>query len=131
MLIFVFFFFLMIRRPPRSTLFPYTTLFRSHCERSEAISPTTHRTRPQIAASPCGLLAMTMSCLIHRTSKTGRCGIFAFRLATTRLWQFVSSPRAILAHSGLLADSLQKQEGGRRAVLPDRTGVTTLRRALL
>src|SRR3712207_7524012 len=25
-----FYFFLMIRRPPRSTLFPYTTLFRSH-----------------------------------------------------------------------------------------------------
>src|SRR3712207_8018067 len=25
-----FIFFLMIRRPPRSTLFPYTTLFRSH-----------------------------------------------------------------------------------------------------
>src|SRR5260370_18513939 len=23
----------MIRRPPRSTLFPYTTLFRSHCDR--------------------------------------------------------------------------------------------------
>src|SRR2546430_15681008 len=28
-LLFVSFFFLMIRRPPRSTLFPYTTLFRS------------------------------------------------------------------------------------------------------
>src|SRR2546429_9073273 len=28
-LIYLFFFFLMIRRPPRSTLFPYTTLFRS------------------------------------------------------------------------------------------------------
>src|SRR6266496_5150880 len=27
--LFVFFFFLMIRRPPRSTLFPYTTLFRA------------------------------------------------------------------------------------------------------
>src|SRR5256886_12553373 len=26
----LFFFFLMIRQPPRSTLFPYTTLFRSH-----------------------------------------------------------------------------------------------------
>src|SRR5438445_12206234 len=26
----LFFFFLMIRPPPRSTLFPYTTLFRSH-----------------------------------------------------------------------------------------------------
>src|SRR2546427_8705200 len=29
MVLVVFFFFLMIRRPPRSTLFPYTTLFRS------------------------------------------------------------------------------------------------------
>src|SRR6267143_4802703 len=29
--ILLFFFFLMIRRPPRSTLFPYTTLFRSKC----------------------------------------------------------------------------------------------------
>src|SRR2546422_10068157 len=28
-LLFLIFFFLMIRRPPRSTLFPYTTLFRS------------------------------------------------------------------------------------------------------
>src|ERR1044071_10339180 len=27
-------FFLMIRRPPRSTLFPYTTLFRSSCPES-------------------------------------------------------------------------------------------------
>src|SRR6266542_6530942 len=35
----LFFFFLMIRRPPRSTLFPYTTLFRSPPRRSRA-----HRT---------------------------------------------------------------------------------------
>src|SRR5690606_41016104 len=27
----------MIRRPPRSTLFPYTTLFRSQCNQSSAI----------------------------------------------------------------------------------------------
>src|SRR3989475_9646621 len=32
----VFFFFLMIRRPPRSTLFPYTTLFRSPCGGAQA-----------------------------------------------------------------------------------------------
>src|SRR5206468_11477496 len=32
----VFFFFLMIRRPPRFTLFPYTTLFRS-CIRTDLI----------------------------------------------------------------------------------------------
>src|SRR3712207_7451177 len=28
----------MIRRPPRSTLFPYTTLFRSTCERVSCLS---------------------------------------------------------------------------------------------
>src|SRR5205823_13717464 len=33
---FFFFFFLMIRRPPRSTLFPYTTLFRSSMRASPA-----------------------------------------------------------------------------------------------
>src|SRR5699024_12314022 len=33
-LIFSSFFLLMIRRPPRSTLFPYTTLFRSRCSRT-------------------------------------------------------------------------------------------------
>ena len=34
------FFFLMIRRPPRSTLFPYTTLFRSdHSRVSGEVAP--------------------------------------------------------------------------------------------
>src|SRR6195256_3548047 len=41
-----FFFFLMIRRPPRSTLFPYTTLFRSSPSRAERA----HRARPEIPA---------------------------------------------------------------------------------
>src|SRR6266576_3343491 len=39
MLIFTFFFFLMIRRPPRSTLFPYTTLFRSAPAQNAAAVP--------------------------------------------------------------------------------------------
>src|SRR2546429_7154498 len=34
-----FFFFLMIRRPPRSTLFPYTTLFRSGRRASSGLGP--------------------------------------------------------------------------------------------
>src|SRR5256885_12695521 len=38
-----FFFFLMIRRPPRSTLFPYTTLFRS--PRGHAAGPLGRRGR--------------------------------------------------------------------------------------
>src|SRR6266403_3161208 len=40
------FFFLMIRRPPRSTLFPYTTLFRSR--RLEAVLPPLRRLRLRI-----------------------------------------------------------------------------------
>src|SRR3712207_8876563 len=38
------FFFLMIRRPPRSTLFPYTTLFRSEMAMGDV----------GVAAAPCG-----------------------------------------------------------------------------
>src|SRR5438477_5923886 len=37
------FFFLIIRRPPRSTLFPYTTLFRSHRSNSRAESAPAQR----------------------------------------------------------------------------------------
>src|SRR4051795_13775877 len=43
------FFFLMIRRPPRSTLFPYTTLFRSP---APGTCPAPCRTRPGGARSP-------------------------------------------------------------------------------
>src|SRR5260370_40559043 len=38
-LVFNFIFFLMIRRPPRSTLFPYTTLFRSRSPRGRWSAP--------------------------------------------------------------------------------------------
>src|SRR2546422_4649285 len=41
------FFFLMIRRPPRSTLFPYTTLFRSG-NTITVISPRTNAVRATI-----------------------------------------------------------------------------------
>src|SRR2546430_16311209 len=49
------FFFLMIRRPPRSTLFPYTTLFRSYSattarapsRAASCDSPSTHATRSE------------------------------------------------------------------------------------
>src|SRR6266849_1510016 len=40
------FFFVVIRRPPRSTLFPYTTLFRSP-------TPSGHRWRAPISWRPC------------------------------------------------------------------------------
>src|SRR2546430_3698875 len=50
------FFFLMIRRPPRSTLFPYTTLFRSPADRPGAgarqARPADLRPRGAAAAPP-------------------------------------------------------------------------------
>src|SRR6202167_2853912 len=48
----VFFFFLMIRRPPRSTLFPYTTLFRSHPHVRDR--PPPHHARHHGRADPQG-----------------------------------------------------------------------------
>src|SRR5208282_6600331 len=44
-----FFFFLMIRRPPRSTLFPYTTLFRSPRRRARLHQKIRAVARPQRA----------------------------------------------------------------------------------
>src|SRR5258705_4668898 len=49
---FLLFFFLMIRRPPRSTLFPYTTLFRSARAGSRPGCRRTCGTRAGGAASP-------------------------------------------------------------------------------
>src|SRR5258707_13935160 len=51
-----FFFFLMIRRPPRSTLFPYTTLFRSILDSSlrstVSISVSTRANSSRCSAPP-------------------------------------------------------------------------------
>src|SRR3712207_9039974 len=43
--LFFLFFFLMIRRPPRSTLFPYTTLFRSRGRRGHPAGLGPHHER--------------------------------------------------------------------------------------
>src|SRR6266446_8703456 len=61
-----FFFFLMIRRPPRSTLFPYTTLFRSvregrgrsHRHRVQPQPTSTNRSEEHTSElqSPCNLV---------------------------------------------------------------------------
>src|SRR2546427_12082494 len=58
----IFFFFLMIRRPPRSTLFPYTTLFRSralagdparpHCRQRERLLHGRRRTPGRLRRRP-------------------------------------------------------------------------------
>src|SRR2546429_6752944 len=50
-----YFFFLMIRRPPRSTLFPYTTLFRS---KDNGSGFSAQELRSRIAKRRLGLLGM-------------------------------------------------------------------------
>src|SRR5256885_7295138 len=66
------FFFLMIRRPPRSTLFPYTTLFRSgsvlddRCGRVDLASPYLAR-GTTVATQPLDLLQGTLDVLVLRT----------------------------------------------------------------
>src|SRR5256885_9499377 len=48
----------MIRRPPRSTLFPYTTLFRSPVDGQGSVALTEHGA-PFVAAVEHGILAAT------------------------------------------------------------------------
>src|SRR2546427_8141872 len=55
----ILFFFLMIRRPPRSTLFPYTTLFRSNllgepeqCARGLHVFVDSRELRSHVASDP-------------------------------------------------------------------------------
>src|SRR3989449_2548445 len=68
---FVFFFFLMIRRPPRSTLFPYTTLFRSHSSRGGGLVPGTSRRLGERSPAP---QALGELCVRPRSAGGGRAG---------------------------------------------------------
>src|SRR5712675_1611122 len=48
-----YFFFLMIRRPPRSTLFPYTTLFRSRSRYRERVWHIAPASKADFPPQPC------------------------------------------------------------------------------
>src|SRR5437016_7201491 len=50
----------MIRRPPRSTLFPYTTLFRSQSTREGALSLHRKYLRILSALAPSGAIGMSI-----------------------------------------------------------------------
>src|SRR3712207_7189724 len=57
----------MIRRPPRSTLFPYTTLFRSL-----VVLPATSLTTSRISRSPSGSFVVSTEKLLEASSLHGR-----------------------------------------------------------
>src|SRR5256885_3858467 len=97
----LYFFFLMIRRPPRSTLFPYTTLFRS---RRAAVwrrrDPTARKNPPGCAArseehtselqSPCNLVCRLLlekkkRRILRRLGDSSLLSTLSRRLASTPL----------------------------------------------
>src|SRR3712207_7778237 len=56
----------MIRRPPRSTLFPYTTLFRSQADRVDLVVAAERAERGVIAAGEAVLVDLR-DALLHQT----------------------------------------------------------------
>src|SRR5256885_4657346 len=108
---YIFFFFLMIRRPPRSTLFPYTTLFRSLRSRDGPrleteqglvqfvvivceIRSEEHTSELQ---SPCNLVCRLL--LEKKKSRYPSCAIRATWARVYRPWRLTSSHVALAVAS--------------------------------
>src|SRR5256885_8359795 len=71
--LFFIFFFLMIRRPPRSTLFPYTTLFRSkHCRIEEVAKFVGKKTQAFILGVIAGISNHTIAFMRKADRKSTR-----------------------------------------------------------
>src|SRR5256886_6937978 len=102
------FFFLMIRRPPRSTLFPYTTLFRSRAEikTDRAIPSLSHWFESSVP------------------------GLFFVGLTSLRafgpLYRFVAGCGAAARR---VADGVMRARGRRSRAVPTRDGAATVRSA--
>src|SRR5256885_10321661 len=62
----------MIRRPPRSTLFPYTTLFRSGESRSHRLVPSAPEIEEQL---------LSVSSILNRTEETMKSSAFTAHTA--------------------------------------------------
>src|SRR2546430_12400822 len=73
----------MIRRPPRSTLFPYTTLFRSQAEGEEALRLVGAADRAPVALSP-GLEERVMAAVRSHAAPPGN-----------RAWRWLNTPREV------------------------------------
>src|SRR3712207_8725106 len=56
----------MIRRPPRSTLFPYTTLFRS--KESETLNPAVNKVTEHTTSAPGGVERQSVSVVVDSES---------------------------------------------------------------
>src|SRR2546430_13438921 len=86
------FFFLMIRRPPRSTLFPYTTLFRSICRNSRGGATATMRPASSSTMRDASNNASRRSCVTNTI-------VFCRRCASARNSRDRKSTRLNSSHS--------------------------------
>src|SRR2546429_1275777 len=106
----LFFFFLMIRRPPRSTLFPYTTLFRSHLEFLDTVSQPTQVFEDNIKsfARPRKIL----QCLPHWRSEEHTSELQSrLHLVCRLLLEKKKIDRTIGTSSSFVANPLRKESG--------------------
>src|SRR3989449_5536883 len=99
------FFFLMIRRPPRSTLFPYTTLFRSH---GVDVLIVRELTVIQPAGEPRGRDgSRAVNTLVYTTAEIARVARVAFEAAQGRRRLLTSVDKAnVLEVSQLWRDTV-------------------------
>src|SRR2546430_9620540 len=107
----------MIRRPPRSTLFPYTTLFRSPGAALCAMSPSRFRTRAKRAGGLRGLSLPRAGSLIPRPIR---------RRKRLRRKAFVAGPyrAVVLMKPGAEAELRPNELLGRPAVVTARVPKT-------
>src|SRR2546429_2409505 len=97
------FFFLMIRRPPRSTLFPYTTLFRSACRALGAMLGTVvNGLNPEVVVITGGVAESLVPLAAQILARAGE---YAFdrALAATRVTIVPSDKRTSMRGAAALA----------------------------
>src|SRR6266478_9665990 len=89
----LFFFFLMIRRPPRSTLFPYTTLFRSpEAAGRQVLAITTDWTDERAVAEAFATIRQRfgrIDILFNNVGQSARERASLFHLSEEVTWRFV------------------------------------------
>src|SRR5947207_9857547 len=101
-------FFLMLRRPPRSTLFPYTTLFRSTC------------------VGPCWRFASQSRYSGVSTSSVHFAALFATALKPSACSRSEEHTSELQSHSDLVCRLLLEKKKGRNPTLQDRLHLTEL-----
>src|SRR2546422_3954837 len=106
----------MIRRPPRSTLFPYTTLFRSHLKRIEAgpqAGPERHADPENRRPHQSGRLADYTSCTGFAPQRGAGAALRDPSSSTTSSLAF-SSSLARPSSGGTPPPGVGAEGGGRR-----------------